>query len=133
MLCVIPHSRKYAKYIPDSYYRKQVNNVIKKLFRGLSEYIISDTQHIFLTEYTDFDNNDGLFYGDEFICKSKDIRDVNSHLWYPKYLLPCTKVLDFVACRFTSTVLGIGAAEHSWGDLKTIKSGKISTIGSDVS
>ena len=35
-----------------------------------------------------------------------------------------TKVLGFVACRVTSKVLGIGAAESSWGDVKTIKYGK---------
>ena len=49
-----------------------------------------------------------------------------------KYSLPFTKVLGFVACRVTSKVLGIGAAESSWGDVKTIKSGKISAISSDV-
>ena len=59
--------------------------------------------------------------------------DGNSHLWHQKYSPPFTKVLDFVACRVTSKVLGIGAAERSWGDVKTIKSGKRSAISSDVS
>ena len=54
-------------------------------------------------------------------------------MWHQKYSLPCTKVLGFVACRVTSKVLGIGAAERSWGDLKTIKFGKISDIRSDAS
>ena len=44
-----------------------------------------------------------------------------------------SRFLVFVACRFTSNVLGIGAAEHSWGDVKTIKSRKRSAISSDVS
>ena len=39
----------------------------------------------------------------------------------------------FVACRVTSKVLGIDAAERSWGDVKTIKSGKRYAIISDVS
>ena len=42
-------------------------------------------------------------------------------------------VLGFVACRVTSKGLGIGAAERSWGHVKTIKSGKISAIRNDVS
>ena len=50
-----------------------------------------------------------------------------------KYSLPSTKVIDFVACRVTSKILGIGSAEHSWGDVKTIKLGKISALGSDIS
>ena len=33
----------------------------------------------------------------------------------------------------TSKILGIGSAKRSWGDIKTIKSGKISAPGSDIS
>ena len=54
-------------------------------------------------------------------------------MWHQKYSLPFTKVLGFFACRVISKVLGVGAAERSWGDVKTIKSGKISAISSDVS
>ena len=91
------------------------------------------TKEIFCTEYTKFDNNNGSFDGDEFIWKRKYIRDGNSHLWHQKYSLPCTKVLVFVACRVTSKVIGVGASDFSWGDVKIIKSGKISAISSDVS
>ena len=91
------------------------------------------TLDMFWTEYTDFDNKIGSFDADGFIWKSKDISDGNSHLWHQKYSLPFTKVLGFVACRVTSKVLGIGAAEPSWGDAKTIKYGKRSAISSDVS
>ena len=90
------------------------------------------TQYIFWTEYTDFDNNIGSFDADEFIQKSKDIKDGNSNLWHQKYSLPCNKVLGFVACRVTSKVLGIGAAERSWGDAKTIKYGKVYATSGDV-
>ena len=71
------------------------------------------TQDIFWTEYTEFDNNIGPFDADAFICKIKDMRYGNINLWYQKYLLPCTRVIGFVVCRFTSNVLRIGAAEHS--------------------
>ena len=47
-----------------------------------------------------------------------------SHVWHQKYSLTFTKVLGFVACRVTSKVLGIGAAEISWGDVNTINTGK---------
>ena len=50
-----------------------------------------------------------------------------------KKSLPCTKVLGFIAYRDTTKILGIGAAAISWGDVKTIKSGEISAIGSNVS
>ena len=93
---------------------KQVNNVIKTLFHGVPEDKIAVTQDIFWTEYTEFDNNIGSFDTDEFIWKSKDIRNGNSHLWHQKCSLPCTKILVFLVCRFTSKVLGIGSEEHCW-------------------
>ena len=133
MLCVIPHIHKDAKYHSDSGNGKHVNNVIKTLFYGASEEEMSVTQEIFWTEYTVFDNKIGSFDADKFIWKNKDIRDGNSNFWHQKYSLPCTKVIGFVACRFTSKFLGIGASESSWGDLKTIKYRRRSTISSDVS
>ena len=102
----------------------QVNKVIETLSHALSEDEMAVTQGIFWTEYTDFDNKNVSFDADEFIWKRKDIRYGKSHLWHQKYSLPCTKVLGFVACRVISKVLGIVVAEHSWGDLKTIKFGK---------
>ncbi len=38
--------------------------------------------------------------------------------------LPFTEVLGFVACQTTSKYLGIGSAERSWSNVKTIKYGK---------
>ena len=88
---------------------------------------------MFCSEYTDLNHNNGPFGGNDFIWKIKDISYVNSYFWHQKYLLPCTKVLDFVACRFISRVLGIGATDSYWVDVKKIKSGKLSAISSDVS
>ena len=91
------------------------------------------TLDVFCTDYTAFGNKVGSYDADEFIWKIKYISDGNSHLWHQKYSLPFTKVLGFAARRVTSKVLGIGAEERSWGDVKTIKYGKISSISSDVS
>ena len=101
MQCVFPHIFKYAKWHSYSYHRKQFNDFIKTLFHGVPEEEMAVTRDIFWTEYTEFDNKNGLFYGDEFIFKSKDIRDGKSHLWHQKYSLLCTKVLGFVLCRVT--------------------------------
>ena len=53
--------------------------------------------------------------------------------WHQKYSLPCTKVLSFVACIIKSKIPVIGASNRSWDDVKTIKSGKIYSLSSDVS
>ena len=112
---------------------KQVNNAIRKLFHGLSVEKMYVTQDLFWTEYTLFDNKNGSFDGDEFIWKSKYIRGGNSHLWHQKYLLTCTKVIGFIACRVTRKVIYNGAVERYWGDANTMKYGKIPSIRSDVS
>ena len=91
------------------------------------------TPDLFWTYHTDFDNKLDSFDVDGFICKCKDIRDGNSHLWHQKYSLPFTKVLGFVVCKVTSKVLCICAAERFWGDVNTIKSGNRYAISSDVS
>ena len=119
MLCLITHIDKYEKYHSHSDHRKQVKNVTKKIFHGVPEDKMDVTKDIFWTEYTEFNNKDGSFDADEFIWKSKDIRDGNSNFWHQKYSLPCTKVLNFVACRVTSKVIGIGAADRSWGDISS--------------
>ena len=67
MLCVFPHICKDAKYHSDSNHRKQVKNVIKRLFYGLSEEYTNVTLDMFWTEYTAFDNKVGSYDADEFI------------------------------------------------------------------
>ena len=49
MLCVIPQICKSESYHSDSDNSKQVNNVIKTLFRGLPEEKMDVTQDIFWT------------------------------------------------------------------------------------
>ena len=51
----------------------------------------------------------------------------------PKVLSTIYKGAWFLACRGPSKVIGIGAAEHSWRNVKIIKCGKRSAISSDVS
>ena len=126
MLCVIPHICKNSRDHLDQQYNK-------KHLREWSLEEMAVNKEILWTEYTDFDNKNGSFDGDEFIYKSKDIRYGNINSWYQKYSLPCTKVIGFVAWRVKLKVIDIGAAESSWSDVKTIKPGKISDISSDIS
>ena len=95
MLCVIPHIFRYVEYHSYSDHSKQVNNVIETLFCGLSEDKMAITRDIFGTEYIYFDKNSGSFDGDEFICKSEDIRDGNNHFWHKSihFLAPRLLVL----------------------------------------
>ena len=126
MLCVIPHIGGDIFNNAQNHHHIQVNTVIN-IFLELHE-----TLDTFLSKYTNFSHNNDLFEINEFIWNSKYISDVNSNIWHQKYSLPSTKFLVFVACRVTSKILGIGYAERSWGDVKIIKSEKISALGSDI-
>ena len=99
-MCHSPHLQR-CKDHSESDNRKQVNNDINKLFSRSSEEEMSVALDLFWTEYTAFDNMIGSYDADEFIWKSKNISDGNSHLWHQKYSLPFTKVLGFFACRVT--------------------------------
>ena len=62
---------------------------------------MSFTLDTFWIDYTDLNNNNCPFDGDNFIWISKNIHDGNCHLWYQKYSIPCTEVLGFLACIVT--------------------------------
>ena len=131
--CVIPHIREDVFKNSNRKHHIQVNNFIKTLFYGSSEKDLHGNLDTFWSEYKKFHHKNNHFDSNEFIWSSKDIRDGNSHLCHQKYSLPCTKVLDVVSFRITSEILEIISAERSWGDVKAIKSGKISAIGSGIS
>ena len=90
---------------------------------GISDDEMNDTIDNLWSEYQSFNNKNGPFGGEYFIWSSKNILQGNSHIWYQKYFLHCTKVLVFLECRVTSKIIGMGAAERYWGDVKTNKSG----------
>ena len=133
MLCVIPHIREEVFKNAQNKHNIQVNNVIRNLFAGSTEKELHGTLDTFWSEYNSFNHKNDPFDSNEFIWNGKYITDGNIHIWHHKYSLPSTKVLGFVACRVTSKILGIESAERSWGDVKTIKLGKISANGSDIS
>ena len=81
MLCVIPH---ISKYVFDNYDRnnmKQVKNVIKFVFHGISYEYMNDNFDTFWSDYNYSNNKNGPIDGDDFIWRSNRIQDGNIHLW----------------------------------------------------
>ena len=101
MLCGIPNVQYDEFYEFDGNNRNQVNNFIKALFYYLTYYELIKTIDNFWVDYTHLNNKNEPLYSDEFIRSSKCIHGINSHLWYQKYYLPCTKVLGFIVCMVT--------------------------------
>ena len=132
MLCLIPHIREYLFKILQNNHHIQVNTVIKRLLSGSTKKELHETINTFWSKYKNCNHNNDPFLNNEFLWNSKYISDSNSRIWHQKYSLSSTKFLGFVACRVTLNILGKGSSERSWGDVKTIKSGNLSSIGSDI-
>ena len=78
-MCVIPHICKYVFDYSDGNHIKQVNNVIKTLFHGVSDDVMNYTLDKCFSEYTYFNHKNCPFYSDYFIWRSKDIQYGNSN------------------------------------------------------
>ena len=133
MLCVISHIRDNVLENSNIKHHIQVNTVIKNLIGGQSEKELYEILDTFWSEYKKFNHENYPFESNKFIQSSKDIYDGNSNLWHQKHYLPYTKVLGVVSYKVTSKMIGVGSVEYSWVDVKTIKSRKISDLGSDIS
>ena len=133
MVYLIPYIREDVFKIPNENHMSQMNNVIKTFFDDSSEKGLHETLDTFWSAYTNSNSNIDPFYSNKFIWSSKYICDGNIHLWHHKCSLPSTKVLGFVVFSLTSKIIGMVSPDPSWGDVKTIKSGKISALGSDIS
>jgi len=78
----------------------------------------------FWTEYEDFESKSGKFGGHDYIWNSLDLCNGDSHLWHKKYSVPYTEHFGRFACHVCSKILGIGSAEHNWGEVKHLKTDK---------
>lgn len=85
----------------------------------------------FWQEFEEFHGKSGVYEHREHIWDTTDIRDGNAHIWHKKNTLRYTLHLGRFACRLCSKILGIGAAERSWGAVKHLKTNKRSHLSGD--
>ncbi len=78
---------------------------------------------LFLTEYGDFINKRGSFARDHIWITAAE-EDLKAYQWHQRYSLPVTKILGKLACLTLSKILGIGAAEQNWKQIKAVKLGQ---------
>jgi hypothetical protein len=77
----------------------------------------NDTCDTLWTEWSNFSNKLDAF-SSKRMRNSAPMVQGKSYVFHERYSLKVTTVLGYVACCVTSKVLGIGAAERSWGDVK---------------
>jgi len=86
------------------------------------------------TEFEQFQSWEGVFGGGQsYIWKTKTYLVCgNSRLWHKMYSFQYTTWLGKFACHVTSKILGIGAAELNWGEVKHLKTDKWSHLGVSI-
>ena len=85
---------------------------------------MGDLINKFWEELDNFRNKKRGYANRNFIWENQDIRQGDSYVWHKKNSLKFTEILGAFACRVCSKILGIGAAERSWGDVKHLKTNK---------
>ena len=132
IFCKISHIREDVFKNLNGNHRKHVNIVIKTLFDDSYEKECHETLDTFWSEYTNFNH-----MNDPFDSKNKSgivkisvmvivIYGIMNTIYHLQRAWFC-----ILQCNFKK--IGIGSAEHSWGDVKTIKSGKRPSLGSESS
>ncbi len=87
---------------------------------------------IFWKEFKHFTYITGPYSYQSSRFENDDALSGRSYVWHEMHSLLLTEVLGFVAYQTTSKHLGIGSAERSWSDVKTIKNGKWANIGGET-
>jgi hypothetical protein len=101
------------------------------VFKYKTDNAIGDLINNFWDEFDCFRNKKKGYANRNFIWENQDIRHGDSYLWHKKNSLKFTDILGSFACRVCSKILGIGAAERSWGDVKHLKTNKRSHLSGE--
>jgi hypothetical protein len=124
-LCIVPEVMDDVRVNETIDHGDAVERVIKQRCHDSTD--VSDTCDTFWTEWRNFSNK-----LDEFSSKSKwnsaPAVSGKSYVFHERYSLKVSTVLGYVVCCVTSKVLGIGAAERSWGDIKQLETDKRSHL-----
>ena len=114
--------------------RKLIDEVVSNLHhppcpnKKVASKSIDEIIDIFWKEFKHFTYRTGPYSYRSGCFENDDALSGRSYLWHEMHSLPFTEVLGFVACQTTSKHLGIGSAEQSWSNVKTIKNGKRANI-----
>ena len=131
-------ARPYPQGRLKAEHRAAIERYINVLFQHPCPFAMQRTDNTnmaeikttFWQEFKQFRNRDPPF-DVQHRWNSPLVDQGKCYLWHEMYSLPYTDVLGIVACRCTSKVLGIGAAERSWKAAKHIKTAR-SAMGGDT-
>ena len=131
MLSVVPEIKAKAKNY-NSQQEEAAICTLKKLWYSESEIKekFDEKLNEFFEQLCMFHDNTGL-YAKENHCHEELVKRGESHIWHREVTLRNGyEALAYTAMRVCSKILGIGAAERSWGDVKTIQGPKRKSLHS---
>jgi hypothetical protein len=102
--------------------REQAERCLKQLWHPQSaiESNFQKNLNKFFDELSKFHNHEGPYTNKRIWSETYAITG-QTHLWHNKHTVQFNyMLLGFIACRVALKILGIGAAERSWGDVKHI-------------
>ncbi len=121
LVSVVPEIILDAKsYTHDE--RERAERCLKQLWHPQSavESQFQKNLNKFFFELSKFHNREGPYDNKRIWCDTYALTG-QSHLWHKEHTVRFKYMsLGFTACRVASKILGIGAAERSWGDVKRI-------------
>jgi hypothetical protein len=121
LVSVVPEIILDAKsYTHDE--RERAERCLKQLWHPQSAIESQFQQNLnkFFFELSKFHNREGP-YDNKRIWRDAYALTGQTHLWHNEHTVRFKYMsLGFTACRVASKILGIGAAERSWGDVKRI-------------
>lgn len=112
--------------------RGRAEDALKKLWHPQSaiELDFQTNLNKFFSELGFFHRKEGP-YENKRIWNDTHAMTGQSHLWHNEHTVRFNYMsLGFTACRVASKILGIGAAERSWGDVKRIIGDRRLSLGS---
>jgi hypothetical protein len=124
MLSVVPEIMADARAHHTSKHRRAVEALIDQLYRCEGPTKLGHMKNKFWVEWEQFQQRAGDGFGRPWIWESPELRAGRSFEWHKLNSIPYTGVLGRLACRVCSKILGIGAAERAWGDVKHLKDGQ---------
>ena len=130
MLCPLQEVMHDVKLGSRLSHRLAVDRIIDKIFWDDDDRGYLKTT--FWQEFENFTSKTGEAYeARSCMWNDRNLALGKTWMWHKMHTLNSTKVLGRLACRVCSKLVGIGAAERSWGDVKHLKTGKRSGLSAD--
>ena len=133
MMSVQPDVYQDAKDTINENYRRIAERALKRLWLpdSLNEELWDNMLSQFWELEYEFHHHENEVYSNIRIFNDKFVRSGESHKWHNAHWNDKTKIFSSTGARVCSKILGIGASERCWGDVKHLLGTKRRSLTSE--